>query len=395
MNLDGSAPTDNPFYDASERDHRPRLRLRLRLPQSVRRRWRAADASPLRGRERPGVDRFAQIVAGRNYGWNGTDASMRHFALYNWDPAHAPVNIAFVQPRRSAAAASRRPRGPCFVTESGPTYATGPRQRQAHRRVRPGRRRQLTGSLPDRHSSSTPARARRRPPGWRPGPTASTSPTSTRTSTTSSPIDPGANLLRVRWPEPEAGPGPAQTSSTPADGRSTAGTGRTGGGSARLPGGADGGGLPGGVQRANRAAGETAPPGPCVGHPRRRGAADPPASAQAWCTPAASRGPGQRAGARRRVVLLALRAPGRQPRKAPPARPQAEHRLLRRVPRRREAAVASRSGRPNARRLGVGGDGERRCDAADRPLHAPRAAAAAASRRRAAKALCRGAARDG
>ena len=46
----------------------------------------------------PSVDRIARVERGRNYGWNGTDASMLTGALYNWSPAHAPVNIAFVQP---------------------------------------------------------------------------------------------------------------------------------------------------------------------------------------------------------------------------------------------------------------------------------------------------------
>jgi hypothetical protein len=52
---------------------------------------------------------------------------MRTNALYNWDPAHAPVNIAFVQPQTfggSGFPASQFDHA--FVAESGPTYATGP-----------------------------------------------------------------------------------------------------------------------------------------------------------------------------------------------------------------------------------------------------------------------------
>jgi hypothetical protein len=52
---------------------------------------------------------------------------MGNFALYNWAPAHGPVNLAFVQPETfggSGFPASSM--GHAFVAESGPTYATGP-----------------------------------------------------------------------------------------------------------------------------------------------------------------------------------------------------------------------------------------------------------------------------
>jgi hypothetical protein len=73
------------------------------------------------------VDRLARIDPGVNYLWDGTDASMANFALYNWAPSHAPVNIAFVQPETfggSGFPAQLMDRA--FVTESGPTWATGP-----------------------------------------------------------------------------------------------------------------------------------------------------------------------------------------------------------------------------------------------------------------------------
>ena len=38
------------------------------------------------------------LVGGRNYLWDGTNASMANYAIYNWNPAVAPVNLAFVQP---------------------------------------------------------------------------------------------------------------------------------------------------------------------------------------------------------------------------------------------------------------------------------------------------------
>ena len=75
----------------------------------------------------PSVDRFAQVDRGVNYGWNDTDASMAINAIYNWNPAHAPVNITFVQSATfggSQFPASKQDHA--FVSESGPTYATGP-----------------------------------------------------------------------------------------------------------------------------------------------------------------------------------------------------------------------------------------------------------------------------
>ena len=48
-------------------------------------------------------------------------------AIYNWNPAHAPVNITFVQP--ATFAGSQFPAAMmdhAFVSESGPTYAAGP-----------------------------------------------------------------------------------------------------------------------------------------------------------------------------------------------------------------------------------------------------------------------------
>jgi Bacterial Ig domain len=75
----------------------------------------------------PSVDRFAKLVAGRNYLWDSTDTSMRNFALYNWSPSVAPVNLAFVQPGTfggSGFPATKQ--GHAFVSQSGPTYASGP-----------------------------------------------------------------------------------------------------------------------------------------------------------------------------------------------------------------------------------------------------------------------------
>ena len=128
-NLDGSAPSDNPFYDAgdgiSAKDYVYAYGFRNPFGGA----WRAANGVHYEVENGPSVDRFALVDRGASYGWDGTDASMETNALYNWKPSHAPVNIAFVQ--RQAFLGSGFPgvqMDHAFVTESGPTYATGPQE---------------------------------------------------------------------------------------------------------------------------------------------------------------------------------------------------------------------------------------------------------------------------
>ncbi|MGE0481881.1 MAG: PQQ-dependent sugar dehydrogenase, partial [Phycisphaerae bacterium] len=126
VNLDGSAPTDNPFYNPSTINARDYVfAYGVRNPFGGA--WRASDGRHYSVENGPSIDRFAQIVAGRNYGWNGSDASMTTFALYNWSPAVAPVNIAFIQPETFGGSGFPVERfDHAFVSESGPTWASGP-----------------------------------------------------------------------------------------------------------------------------------------------------------------------------------------------------------------------------------------------------------------------------
>ncbi len=130
LNTDGSAPADNPYYDAADgiaaRDYVYASGFRNPFGGA----WRGADKRLYEVENGPSVDRLAQVARGADYGWDGSNASMRNRALYNWDPAVAPVKIVFVQP--STFGGSGFPGGKqdrAFVTESGPTYATGPQQR--------------------------------------------------------------------------------------------------------------------------------------------------------------------------------------------------------------------------------------------------------------------------
>ncbi|MBX3378071.1 MAG: PQQ-dependent sugar dehydrogenase [Phycisphaeraceae bacterium] len=126
-NLNGTAPPDNPFYNASNginsRDYIYAYGLRNPFGGA----WRAADGKHYEVENGPSIDRFAKVEAGRNFLWNGTDQSMTNFAIYNWNPSTGPVNIAFIQPSTfngSQFPASKQ--GNAYITESGPTWGTGP-----------------------------------------------------------------------------------------------------------------------------------------------------------------------------------------------------------------------------------------------------------------------------
>jgi glucose/arabinose dehydrogenase len=130
MNLNGTAPSDNPFYNAGDgitaRDYVYAYGFRNPFGGA----WRFSDGKHYEVENGPSIDRLAQVNRGVNYGWNNSDASMTINAIYNWNPAHAPVNMTFVQPQTFGG--SQYPDGMqdrAFVSESGPTYATGPQER--------------------------------------------------------------------------------------------------------------------------------------------------------------------------------------------------------------------------------------------------------------------------
>jgi hypothetical protein len=97
VHLDGSAPSDNPFYDVADGLTARDLVFAWGLRNPFGGAWRDADGALWEVENGPGTDRLAKIAAGRNYLWDGSDASMANFAVYLWSPAHAPVNIAFTQ----------------------------------------------------------------------------------------------------------------------------------------------------------------------------------------------------------------------------------------------------------------------------------------------------------
>src|SRR5262249_6018304 len=127
MNLDGSAPADNPFYNASDGITATDYVYAYGFRNPFGGAWRASDSAHYEVENGPDEDRFARVEPGVNYGYDGTNSSMTINALYNWYPPHAPVNVAFIQPQPFGGSGFPADQmDHAFITESGPTYASGP-----------------------------------------------------------------------------------------------------------------------------------------------------------------------------------------------------------------------------------------------------------------------------
>jgi glucose/arabinose dehydrogenase len=127
MTRQGQAVTTNPYYNAGNgitaRDYIYASGVRNPFGGA----WRLSDSSHYFVENGPSIDRFARLVAGRNYAYDGSDQSMRTFALYVWDPATAPVNITFVQPEVFGGSGFPAEYfGRAYVTQSGGTFGSGP-----------------------------------------------------------------------------------------------------------------------------------------------------------------------------------------------------------------------------------------------------------------------------
>ncbi|MGE3164133.1 MAG: PQQ-dependent sugar dehydrogenase [Planctomycetota bacterium] len=126
LELDGTAPVDNPFYDAGNGINAADYVYAYGLRNPFGGAWRAADGALYEVENGPSIDRFAKISPGQNYLWNGSDNSMTNFAILNWAPAVGPTNIAFIQGATfggSLFPADKQ--GHAFIADSGPTWATG------------------------------------------------------------------------------------------------------------------------------------------------------------------------------------------------------------------------------------------------------------------------------
>jgi glucose/arabinose dehydrogenase len=126
VNMDGTAPSDNPFYDEADgisaRDYVFASGFRNPFGGA----WRAADHSLYEIENGPETDRLARVVRGRDYGWDRTDASMSNYAISSWSAPAAPVQMAWVQPETFDGSGFPRDKmDTAYVTESGPTWASG------------------------------------------------------------------------------------------------------------------------------------------------------------------------------------------------------------------------------------------------------------------------------
>ena len=127
MGLGGEPLPDNPYYDAGNgvtaRDYVWASGFRNPFGAA----WRLSDGSYYEVENGPATDRLVRVSPGGDYLWDGNDATMSFGASYNWHPSVAPVNIEFVEPGRFAGSGfPAQSMGHAFVTESGPTWASGP-----------------------------------------------------------------------------------------------------------------------------------------------------------------------------------------------------------------------------------------------------------------------------
>ena len=126
LNPDGSAPTDNPFYDPA----RPTAPISYQWTKGHRnafgQAWRPSTGQLYMSENGTNIDRLVLIEGGRNYGWSGSDEAMKTNAVYVWPQAHwAPVGLDFAEGPKAAALAPDKA-GRLFIGTTGAAYAAGP-----------------------------------------------------------------------------------------------------------------------------------------------------------------------------------------------------------------------------------------------------------------------------
>jgi len=125
MDMDGTASPDNPYYDATDgitaRDYIFASGFRNPFGGA----WRAAVQALYEIENGPQTDRLARVVRGLDYGWDGTDQSMRNYSICGWSAPAAPVQIAWVQQETFGGSGfPERKFDTAYVTESGPTWGS-------------------------------------------------------------------------------------------------------------------------------------------------------------------------------------------------------------------------------------------------------------------------------
>lgn len=95
MNLDGSAPTDNPFYDTKN----PGSIQSYIYAYGLRNPFAIAEGPNQKvyiAENGPNIDKLLKIVPGRNYLWNGKNSSMLINGIVTWSPSLGPATLAYV-----------------------------------------------------------------------------------------------------------------------------------------------------------------------------------------------------------------------------------------------------------------------------------------------------------
>jgi glucose/arabinose dehydrogenase len=218
VNLDGSPATDNPFYNAADGITPTDYIFTSGLRNPFGGAWRSADNALYEVENGPSVDRFARMVAGRNYGYDGNNISMTNFAIYNWSPSVAPVGIAFIQQSRFNGSGFPSTKfNHAFVTESGPTWATGPQPlgKRISEFVVDNAGNLVSGPTPLIEYTGT---GKATAAGIAAGPDGLYFSDLYKDLNYTSPTDRGANILRVRWVGSPANMPPSASISSPANG---------------------------------------------------------------------------------------------------------------------------------------------------------------------------------
>ena len=130
LNLDGTPAADNPWYDATDginaRDYS--------WNRGVRNPWggtfRPANDAYYFSDTGPQVDRLARATRGTHFQYDGTNASMRNGAIYNWEDGPAPASLVWLD--RQVFNGSGFPEemmDTAFAATTGGTYSKGPSSR--------------------------------------------------------------------------------------------------------------------------------------------------------------------------------------------------------------------------------------------------------------------------
>lgn len=127
IGLDGSVPTDNPFYDATDGIDAEDRTWALGVRNPFGGDLRDVDGLLYEVENGQSTDRIAQVSPGLNLNWLGSDHVFSIDSQWSWFPARAPVDLAFAQPSAfDGGGFPEELQGHGFVSLSGPTHAAGP-----------------------------------------------------------------------------------------------------------------------------------------------------------------------------------------------------------------------------------------------------------------------------